>query len=207
LVPIAFLLFTTPALFLFSDKVICYYASWGATREGNGKFVPEDIDANLCTHVNYAFVGLNDDCTLAVLDEENDINQGRLLCLIHTTKRSQFCGIIGGLKRVSALKEINPNLKVLLSVGGATAGAGAFESAGNDPAKLDAMAQSAIEFFETYGYDGLDVDWEYPQDKATFNKLLSGLKAAFEPKGYLLTVAVNSIPGEVGGYDIPEMTK
>ena len=95
----------------------------------------------------------------------------------------------------------------MLSVGGATASPEAFEGAANDASKLEAMTQSAIEFFETYGYDGLDVDWEYPQDKQTFNKLLSGLRAALEPKGYLLTAAVNSIPGEVGGYDIPAMTQ
>jgi chitinase len=61
-----------------TDKVICYYASWAVTRPGNGKFVPEDIDPNLCTHVNYAFLGLNDDGSLQVLDEENDINQGKI---------------------------------------------------------------------------------------------------------------------------------
>lgn len=105
------------------------------------------------------------------------------------------------------MKEINPNLKVMLSVGGATASADSFVAAANSADKLKNMTDSAIKFFETYNYDGLDVDWEYPQDKETFNRLLKGLKAAFEPKGYLLTVAVNSIPGEVGGYDIPTMSK
>jgi chitinase len=125
---------------------------------------------------------------LQILDEENDVNQG-------------------GFKRVSALKETNPNLKVLLSVGGATAGTDVFVSISQDAQKQQAMAQSAIEFFETYDFDGLDVDWEYPNSKEGFNTLLSALKGAFEPGGYLLTVAVNSIPGEVGGYDIPAMSK
>ncbi|NP_001036034.1 chitinase 13 precursor [Tribolium castaneum] len=178
---------TTTQIHAATDKVICYYASWGAQRPGNGQFVPEDINPDLCTHINYAFVGLDKDCNIQVLDEENDINQG-------------------GLKRVSALKEKNPNLKVMLSVGGATASPDSFVAAANDPEKMKNMTSSAIEFFETYNYDGLDVDWEYPQDKATFNRLLQGLKDAFAPKGYLLTVAVNSIPGEVGGYDIPAMS-
>lgn len=115
----------------------------------------------------------------------------------------------GGLKRVSALKEVNPNLKVLLSIGGASADTGVFTTVAGTPELQQAMAQSAIEFFETYNFDGLDVDWEYPRggDIGTYIDLLSALKTAFEPNGYLLTVAVNSIPGEVGGYDIPKMSE
>lgn len=59
--------------------MLCYYASWGANRPGDGKFTAEDIDANLCTHVNYAFLGLNDDGSLLILDEATDIQQGFLL--------------------------------------------------------------------------------------------------------------------------------
>jgi chitinase len=142
-----------------SDKVICYYASWAVTRPGNGKFVPEDIDANLCTHVNYAFLGLNNDGTLQVLDEENDVNQG-------------------GFKRVSALKEQNPNLKVLFSVGGAAADTGRFNTVADDAEKLETLTQSALELCETYNFDGLDVDWEYPRgnDQEKFIKLLTALK-------------------------------
>ncbi|XP_044265227.1 acidic mammalian chitinase-like [Tribolium madens] len=170
-------------------KVICYYASWGATRPGNGKFLPEDIDATLCTHVNYAFLGLNRDGSLQILDEENDINQE-------------------GLKRVSDLKKINPDLRVLLSIGGAAADTGTFTEVARSADLSQAMANSAIEFFEKFDFDGLDVDWEYPRggDIGTYIDLLTVLKKAFEPKGYLLTVAVNSIPGEVGGYDIPAMS-
>ncbi|XP_064211811.1 acidic mammalian chitinase-like [Tribolium castaneum] len=171
-----------------TDKIICYYASWAVTREGNGKFVPEDIDPTLCTHINYAFAGLNSDGTIKVEDEENNVKQG-------------------GFKRVSDLKKINPNLKVLLSLGGAAAGTDAFISISQDAQKQQAMAKSAIEFFQTYNFDGLDVDWEYPYGKEAFNALLTALSEAFKPGGYLLTAAVNSIPSEVGGYDIPTMSK
>jgi chitinase len=46
-------------------------------RPEKGQFVAEDINPNLCTHVNYAFLGLNNDGSLQILDEENDINQGK----------------------------------------------------------------------------------------------------------------------------------
>lgn len=38
------------------DKVACYYESWAASY-----FAPEDIDVSICTHVNYAFLGINED--------------------------------------------------------------------------------------------------------------------------------------------------
>jgi hypothetical protein len=70
-------IFPLLCLNFFVDKVICYYASWAAMRPENGQFVAEDINPNLCTHVNYAFLGLNNDGSLQILDEENDINQGK----------------------------------------------------------------------------------------------------------------------------------
>jgi chitinase len=121
----------------------------------------------------------------------------------------ELTACVGGFKRVSALKEQNPNLKVLFSVGGAAADTGRFNTVADDAEKLETLTQSALELCETYNFDGLDVDWEYPRgnDQEKFINLLTALKTAFEPKGYLVTVAVNSIPGEVGGYDIPAMSK
>lgn len=73
--------FPTSNVFAASDKIICYYASWAVTRTGNGKFLPEDINPNYCTHINYAFLGLGNDGTIQILDEENDINQGCIVSI------------------------------------------------------------------------------------------------------------------------------
>lgn len=45
-------------------KVVCYVTSWAFYRRGEGKFVPEHLDSRLCTHVVYAFAGLNPDSLL-----------------------------------------------------------------------------------------------------------------------------------------------
>ena len=36
-------------------KAFCYYSSFAQSRPGLGKFLPEDIDPDLCMHVIYAF--------------------------------------------------------------------------------------------------------------------------------------------------------
>lgn len=39
--------------------VVCYIGTWAVYRPDKGSFSIENIDASLCTHVVYAFVGLN----------------------------------------------------------------------------------------------------------------------------------------------------
>merc|ERR1712223_1116732 len=36
-------------------KVVCYFTNWAWYRPGVGKYIPEDIDPSLCTHVVYGF--------------------------------------------------------------------------------------------------------------------------------------------------------
>lgn len=34
-------------------KLVCYYTNWSQYRPKEGRFVPEDIDPFLCTHLIY----------------------------------------------------------------------------------------------------------------------------------------------------------
>ena len=38
---------------------MCYYTNWSQYRPGDGRFVPENVDPFLCTHVIYAFAKLS----------------------------------------------------------------------------------------------------------------------------------------------------
>lgn len=71
-------------------QVFCYMTSWSQKRPGAGKFTPENVDPLLCTHVIYAFATLKDH-KLAAADEKD----------------------IEMYDKVIALREKNPNLKVL----------------------------------------------------------------------------------------------
>ena len=41
-----------------NSKVVCYWASWSHYRPNSGKFIPENINPKLCTHIVYSFAGL-----------------------------------------------------------------------------------------------------------------------------------------------------
>jgi GH18 family chitinase len=83
-------------------NLVCYYTNWAQYRSSEAKFLPENIDPFLCTHIIYAFAKLDTNSQLAPF-EWND----------QSTLQTK-----GMYQRVTDLKKTNPNLKILLSVGG-----------------------------------------------------------------------------------------
>jgi chitinase len=62
---------------IIAGRIVCYFGSWAIYRPGNGRFVAEFIDPNICTHGIYAFVGLGPDWGVHILDPWNDIDLGK----------------------------------------------------------------------------------------------------------------------------------
>jgi chitinase len=137
--------------------------------------------AKKITHINYAFANIKDGKVI-------EGGQGDSL----------------EMAQLRALKKVNPDLKILISVGG-WAWSDHFSDAALTPASREIFAQSAIDFLLKHQLDGIDLDWEYPgqpgegnvfrpEDKENFTAILKLIREkldAIAPKGfhYLLTVA------------------
>ena len=115
----------------------------------------DDIAARLLTHIIYAFAGLQADGTCVSVDTGDDNTNFPLL---------------------SQLKQQYPNLQTLISVGGARATA--FPGvAANEASRLN-FAKTAVQFMTRNGFDGIDIDWEFPgpTDSANFTTMLQELR-------------------------------
>jgi len=123
-------------------KVICYWPNWH-------KVDPQlSINPDLCTHIHYAFFILNEDNATPVdgLGRPNDEVYDKL----------------------NALKKINPALKIIPSIGGWGDPADKYSRLAANETKRKTFVQNALQMVINYGFDGFDIDWEFPvcwQDK------------------------------------------
>lgn len=174
-------------------RVVAYFTSWPIYLQDISVF---DIDAGLITHINYAFANVSADGTVIVgdswADVENDFGKGNAAAVK---------GYFGQLRE---FKKQHPHIKTLISIGGYT-WSGQFSNVAADEGKRKRFVAAAVEFILQYGFDGIDIDWEYPvegnevphrpQDKQNYTKLIKELREALDAqakkdsKTYLLSIA------------------
>jgi len=148
---------------------------------------PDEVDAAKLTHINYAFANVKD---------------GRLV--------EGFAHDAENLRVLTGLRARNPELRVLVSVGGWTWSKG-FSDAALTAESRRRFCESAVAYLKRHDLDGLDVDWEYPglpgdnnpyrpEDRANFTALMTDLRAHLDAaatgsdKHYLLTFAAGAFP-------------
>ncbi len=155
---------------------------------GNKLLDPSLIDPRDLTHINYAFAEIV--ANEVVPSKANRLDSVNIPALL-------------------SLKKINPELKIMISIGG-WGGSGGFSDAALTEASRATFTRSAIRYMLDHGFDGIDIDWEYPgqpgagnthrpEDKANFTLMLRDLRQSLDSlareKGhprYLLTIAAGA---------------
>ncbi len=144
----------------------------------------DSIDVWRLSHINYAFV---------------DIKDNR--AWLHNEKTDTT-----NLRRLSELKKIKPDLKILISVGGWTWSKNFSDAVLTDTSTKN-FASSAVAIVSKFNLDGIDIDWEYPgmkgddnvyrpEDKQHYTLLFKNLREGLDSLGnithrkYYATTAV-----------------
>ncbi|KAF9447351.1 carbohydrate-binding module family 5 protein [Macrolepiota fuliginosa MF-IS2] len=193
-----------------SKTSFAYFTNWGIY---GANFQPTSIVSSPLTHVLYSFA-------------DTDASTGNIkLTDSYADEQKHFDGdswsepgnnLYGCLKQLYLIKLRQRNFKVLLSIGGWT-----YSQSGHFGFLTSASARAtfvsdAVKFIEDYGFDGIDLDFEYPANSAQgqgLADLLTSLRTAFNQlassKGdstpYLITAAVAAGSENYANYVIPQM--
>lgn len=158
---------------------------------------PEEIRGDLLTHINYAFGVLRDGKVVHKLDSDG----------------SNF-------RKLRELKALHPHLKTLISIGGWQADG--FSDAVLTEESRKVFVDTAMDMMLTEGFDGVDLDWEYPsipaggikarpEDRTNYTLFIKSLRKALDAQGakdgkhYLLTTATGASQSYIDGIELDKI--
>lgn len=116
--------------------MVCYFTNWAWYRPGIGKYKPDDIDANLCTHIVYGFAVLNGQTlTMKTHDPWADVDNNFYTRVVEYKKKG---------------------IKVSIAIGGWNDSLGdKYSRLVRDAAARARFIEHVIGFITKYDFDGL----------------------------------------------------
>jgi chitinase len=215
-------------------RVIGYFTSWRNGANEQPSYLVNNIPWDKVTHINYAFAHVDANHKVSIGDPNSANNPATNMEWpdIAGAEMDPSFSYKGHFNLLNKYKKLYPNVKTLVSVGGWAETGGHFGADGRvadggfytlttnadgsvNQAGIDAFSASAVEFIEKYGFDGVDIDYEYPSsmndsghpDDFTFSNarraylnnsyqvLMKSLRESLDKAGetagkhYLLTIA------------------
>ena len=163
---------------------------------------PEDIPVRAYTHLNFAFASIDPSSFVITPTGPDQIDL---------------------YKRTNALKEQDPNLQVWISVGGWSMNDPnettfhTFSHLAGSQGDQTTFVKSLISFMQKYGFDGVDIDWEYPvaserggstADLVNYVSILQNLRRALNAAGrYGLSITLPASYYYLQHFDIVNISR
>ena len=114
------------------------------------------------SHILYAFANLRPDSGEVVL---SDVWSDKDIHYPGDSWEEPVTHLFGNFKQFYLMKRTHRHLKLLLSIGGWTYSP-SFHPVVVDPKLRHRFVETSVKLVEDYGLDGLDIDYEYPQNDA-----------------------------------------
>lgn len=165
--------------YMKEKKIVGYYPGWASKEHP-----VTQIDASKLTHINYAFASIKD---------------------AQLVMRDNPAQDVINFNELNQLKQKHPHLKTLIAIGGWDPES-EFSDVASTARTREIFSNHIVTFIRQYGFDGVDIDWEYPvnhpkgrkEDKQNFTLLLEAIRKALDLAGkednktYLLTAALGA---------------
>ncbi|MGW7197803.1 chitinase C-terminal domain-containing protein [Streptomyces chryseus] len=162
-------------------RVIGYFTGWRTGKNGEPAYLASDIPWDKVTHLNYAFAHIGSDHKISVgSDGEKNAATGMTWPGVAGAEMDPAYTYKGHFNLLSKFKKQHPDVKTLVSVGGWAETGGYFADNGDrvnsggfysmathadgsvNQAGIDTFADSTVAFIKKYGFNGVDIDYEYP---------------------------------------------
>jgi GH18 family chitinase/chitodextrinase len=194
-------------------RIIGYFTNWRTGKNGLPSYLAKDIPWDSITHINYAFAHIDSSNKVSV-NETAAGNESTGMVWDGSDGKPAIAGAEmdpslpyqGHFNQLNKFKKQHPGVKTLVSIGGWAETGGYFAADGSrvasggfysmttnangtiNTAGINAFADSTVAFLRKYGFDGADLDYEYPttMDKAgnpldwsVSSPRLAGLQASY----------------------------
>ncbi|MFH9825910.1 chitinase C-terminal domain-containing protein [Streptomyces bobili] len=162
-------------------RVIGYFTGWRTGKDGTPAYLAPDIPWDKVTHLNYAFAHVDGANKLSVgADGAANAATGMTWPGVSGAEMDPALPYQGHFNLLNKFKKQHPDVKTLISVGGWAETGGYFAADGTrvnsggfysmatnadgsvNQAGIDTFANSAVDFIRKYGFNGVDIDYEYP---------------------------------------------
>ncbi len=197
-----------------NGNFVAYYTSWSIYARD---YHVMDIPADKLTHINYAFANISGG-EIALGDPYADIDR------FYEGDSWDADSLRGNFHQLQILKEAYPHLRTMISVGGWTWSVNFSDIALTEESR-SIFAQSCVEFIDEYGFDGIDLDWEYPvegggpgmvhrpEDRENYTLLCAAIRERLDSlsdltgREYLLSIAAPASVLKTENFQLPELAE
>ncbi|MGA5824036.1 glycosyl hydrolase family 18 protein [Kitasatospora sp. NPDC094028] len=148
-------------------RVVGYFTGWRAGKNGDPKYLASNIPWSKVTHVNYAFANVTDN-RISIGDPNDPANPATGMTWPgEKNAMDPSLPYKGHFNLLNTYKKQHPAVKTLISVGGWAGTRNFYAMTTNadgsvNQAGIDAFADSVSDFLDRYGFNGVDIDYEYP---------------------------------------------